>query len=243
VQDDLGSGLETLRGLDVQAVLIEASGVARPARIASYADTWPGYRPGGIWVVVDAEEIGTLLADKFVGTLVREQIDQADVLLASRLDALSAPAAADAAQKLDTLLGRGWLRADRLTAADLSNLLGSAAGTELPTRARTSFSDEPHAAFVSMTVPLPRPLARDAAERLLGQLPDAVVRAKGWCRDDTGGGWLLERIGSRTAVTAFDGAPAEGALVVIAPAERTTGVELAQTLSAWLPGGSAPARR
>ena len=42
IADDLGAALESMRTKEIDHVLIEASGVAQPARVADYGLTWPG---------------------------------------------------------------------------------------------------------------------------------------------------------------------------------------------------------
>ncbi len=85
--NELGSGIETLLNIAprLDALLVETSGVAYPAKIASYAKTWPGLAPGGTLVIADANRIQQLSLDKFVGPLVIEQLRQADQVLVTKL--------------------------------------------------------------------------------------------------------------------------------------------------------------
>ena len=84
LNEDLGSSLEQMKEKDVEAVVIEASGVALPIKLANYGLTWPGYSLSGILSVVQGESLINLLSDKFVSKTVRAQIEQADQILLNR---------------------------------------------------------------------------------------------------------------------------------------------------------------
>ena len=73
IQDDLGGALDMIRNESFEQVLIEASGVAYPGKVANYAVTWPGYRPGGTLVAVDALNFDRRKNDKFVGHLINRR--------------------------------------------------------------------------------------------------------------------------------------------------------------------------
>ncbi len=88
IGDDLD---ETLRGITgsanpPDAVVIEASGVAEPDRVATYGGAWNGLELAKTIVVVDVETITQLASDKFVGGLVMRQIAAADSIHLSKLD-------------------------------------------------------------------------------------------------------------------------------------------------------------
>ena len=59
-----------------QLLIIEASGVANTALVASHAMI-PGFRLEGVVTVVDAETIGARLSDDYVGNTVQRQIEAA----------------------------------------------------------------------------------------------------------------------------------------------------------------------
>ncbi len=88
IQDDLGEAFERLCGIadELDLVLVEASGVAHPDKIATFGHTWPGLRPGPTVVVADATRLPTLWRDKFVGQLVKRQIRVADHVVLTRAD-------------------------------------------------------------------------------------------------------------------------------------------------------------
>ena len=86
LNDDLGISLEQMKELNVVAVVIEASGVAIPIKIANYGLSWPGFRLLGILSLVKGKSLKHLLSDKFVSKTVKAQITQADRVLLNRFE-------------------------------------------------------------------------------------------------------------------------------------------------------------
>ncbi len=72
------------------AILIEASGVAEPERIADYARAEPDLALDSIVVLVATDAIDRLLVDVYVGETVRRQILAADLLVINRGDLVDA---------------------------------------------------------------------------------------------------------------------------------------------------------
>ena len=65
LNDDTGAALESIKTRDISGVLLEASGVAIPIKIANYGLSWPGFSLNGILSIVDGQSIESLLHDKF----------------------------------------------------------------------------------------------------------------------------------------------------------------------------------
>ena len=74
------------------AIVIEASGVANPAGVARLAACHPGLAPAVTIVVADAETIRSRVDDKYVGGLVRRQLDGADAIVLAKTDLVSSAA-------------------------------------------------------------------------------------------------------------------------------------------------------
>lgn len=194
VRDDLGAALESVRATRVDHAIIEASGVALPARIADYGDTWPGYRRAGTLVAVDASNIARQRQDKFVRHLVADQLSQAELLLVTKLDLTSA----HESELVLKSLSKPYLDARN---GDLPpDVL-----LDLPLRsserriAASALSGHPH--FHAFSATTDSPLKRQAIEDLLQALPANVVRAKGWFHDHSGARWLVQGVGDRRLVT------------------------------------------
>src|SRR5260221_6929532 len=83
IGDNLGLALHNLaeRPDGPEHIVIEASGVADPAKIAHYAASHPRLALDSIVVVADAETVQERSHDKYVGDLVRLQLAGADVIV------------------------------------------------------------------------------------------------------------------------------------------------------------------
>lgn len=82
--DTLGRLLDS--GEPFERIVIEASGVGDPWRIAEIALVDPALRLDGVVVLADAGRIGTLIDDRKVGDTVRNQFAKCDVVLLSKSD-------------------------------------------------------------------------------------------------------------------------------------------------------------
>jgi G3E family GTPase len=89
IAGDLAAALDKFAQLDIRPdhILVEASGVADPARITKLAAS-PGLEPRGTIVLADSETIGARANDKFVGRLIREQLVSADLIVLNKMDLL-----------------------------------------------------------------------------------------------------------------------------------------------------------
>jgi G3E family GTPase len=92
IAGDLAAALDKFVQLDIRPdhILVEASGVADPARIAKLAAS-PALEPRGTVVLADSETIGTRVNDKFVGRLIRDQLASADLIVLNKVDLLDGP--------------------------------------------------------------------------------------------------------------------------------------------------------
>lgn len=81
-------------------IVVEASGVGDPARIAQLGRAGGGFRSEGVVTVADAEAVRRLAGDRYVGDTVRAQLRAADLVLLNKADLVGAG-------ELDAL--RGWL--------------------------------------------------------------------------------------------------------------------------------------
>lgn len=114
IAGDLGEALDRLAATSApEYILVEASGVADPARVASLARA-PGLVPHAPVVLADAETIVERAADKFVGKLVRRQLAEAGLVLLTKIDLVDADRLATARDFVRTGIaggGRGRSRA------------------------------------------------------------------------------------------------------------------------------------
>ena len=188
-------------------IIIEASGVAEPSRIAGFASVDPQLRLDGIVTLVDAGAHGVHAKDPYLADNYAKQIEAAHLLLISKPDLADAAVLADledelAAQKPDVPLAQvthGALPIDLV--------LGLNADSDLPQPQHViehgfvqwagHVSDMPRAALIEK----------------LHSLRPHVLRAKGVLQDAEGA-YVLHLAGGRITTTPHSGT-ASGHFVVI----------------------------
>lgn len=87
----------------LERIVLEASGVSEPGRVAVYGQGWPGMRPDGVITVVDASDFGRRSQDKYVGDLVLRQVREADVVVVNKADTVDAVGLASVCAEVATL--------------------------------------------------------------------------------------------------------------------------------------------
>jgi G3E family GTPase len=193
--------------------VVEASGVADPAKIADFARLSPSLVLDRVIVLVDAEQVRSQFNDSYVGEMVEKQLVAADVLILNKRDLVSS---AQWVSVSDWLLAKAPM-ATMLVAEQanvpLEDLLSTdqQLGGHQPSVAPAGRKKEPGSAdhhrahsaslrtwqFTSTT-----PLDRDKLQNLLASLPNSIVRMKGFVRFSDAPGELqsLQRVGSRCSI-------------------------------------------
>jgi len=157
-------------------IIIEASGVADPVKIAQYGHT-PGLRLDGIIVLADAEMVRRKARDKYVGETVVQQLRGADIIVLNKIDLVT-----DETRKAV----RTWLRdlvpGARIVEAEhgvvpLPLLVGNA--VERPLRFRKPQRSNHELAYDTWSYTADEPLDGAAFRVMVEALPEDVIRAKG----------------------------------------------------------------
>ncbi len=187
-----------------QLLIIEASGVANTALVASHAMI-PGFRLEGVVTVVDAETIGERLSDDYVGTTVQRQIEAADVLVINKTD-LAGAVDVERASELLGSLASGALVVEAVNAeVPIVFLLGETLESDLDLFEVRNMGDsgEPHAKHETWSWECDAAINRDRFEAVLESLPDRVLRVKGVANFDASplSRSIIQRVGSRLAIT------------------------------------------
>jgi G3E family GTPase len=218
IADALGEALDKVIALKPDNIVIEASGVADPAKVAYYGQGWPGVRLDAVAVLVDATRIRERAVDKYVGNLVQRQLDAGDILLLSKTDLISR-------EEQRTL--RGWLAARKVNSPVVELRHGSVPVDLLletgGARSETVPPDGPldhDRFFTSVLWEDHRPLDRAVFMDEMANWPSEVLRAKGFVRfsDDMDRAYSLQRVGARCALKAAprrDDLPAGARIVII----------------------------
>lgn len=181
IADGFGAALDRIRALRPapRRLVVEASGVSDPAKIAVYASL-PGFRLAAVIVVADAEQIRRQADDRYVGDVVVDQLAAADLLVINKCD-LVAPG----------VLGelRAWVaeRAPRAAIVEavradvpLAVALGGAdPRRDRPPPAHDHRHDAGDTRFQTWTFAVPGPVDPAGLEEILAELPASVMRVKG----------------------------------------------------------------
>ena len=194
-----------LRGA-VDHLVIEASGVAEPHRLATIAQAEPDLALAGVVTVVCAETFAQRLADPRTARVVEAQVAGANMLILARQDSPAACRTRSVASALNP--DAAW--SDRLDCAALSpasqNLPALVPAPEPRPRHFNNFSAE--------AVQLPGPVSVESLQKWFRAAPSALHRAKGFVRLADGRTVLLQYASGRLDVTPSDRTDA-GVVVLI----------------------------
>jgi G3E family GTPase len=214
---DLMAALQQMLALQPapQHILIETSGVALPAAVARMLGLLPGLQLDALLVLADAETLRRQAADRYVGELVRKQLQQADLLLLNKTDLV-------AATDLPAL--RDWLGSTAPGARVLSChqaqlppelLLGIGPVSAAPRRG-AAVADAA-ALFDSLSLQFEHGVDMAVLAARLAAPPLRLLRAKGVMRDRDGHSRSLQLVGARSALATALLEPSQpGRLVCIA---------------------------
>lgn len=214
IADALGDALDRVLAIDPPPdhIVIEASGVADPAKVAHYGQGWPGCRLDLVVVMADAETIRSQARDQFVGELVGRQLRGADIVLLSKTDLVTTESAAMVTEWIASIVGEDQLvlpvSAGRVDPDLLLTPWPSMRRTD-PGRPAPSSETDATARFDHRSIDLDRPLDRADLEACLATWPAAIVRVKGLVtleargshgKGEAVGRHLVQRVGRRWTV-------------------------------------------
>lgn len=179
LNDDLGASLEFMLDQDIDAVLLESSGVALPVKMSNYGSTWPGYNLNQTITVVEGRTIRDLLSDKFVSKTVEAQITQSDLIYLNRFS----PEDVELISKLNS----EYLVDDEKeilyeSIFDIKNLLLKSKG--LPY--------EDHNQLKSDVLQINHPIDEKTILKFIRENP-GIERLKGWISDSDKNTWLVQK--------------------------------------------------
>ena len=225
---------------EIDHIVVEASGVADPAKIGHYGAVLK-LDLEGVIVLVDAEQIREKAANKYVGETVIRQLKGADLLVLNKVDLVSP-------QELESV--RGWLAelvpAARIVEAvngrvPLPLLLGTLHGAA-PADAEVggqrdsaphAHGEEHEAMYRTWSFTAETPLVRSDLLSVLEALPEGLLRAKGFVHlaDDPGRRYLLQLVGRRWRLIPGEtwGAAAPQTRLVFISLPGATGLEELRT--------------
>jgi G3E family GTPase len=196
IGEDLGEALaaQLARPSRPERLIIEASGVAEPARIARTVEAWPDLHLEATVTVADAGTVETRLADKFVGNLVRRQLQAADILLLNKADLCHATARDAMLTGLSAHAPTALRLAITQGAIDPNLLFRPLSLAASPDRVA---AEPPH--FHTLTLNAAPALDLDALAQIVRNAPPGLHRVKGFVRDSQGRVHLVQAIGGQPA--------------------------------------------
>jgi G3E family GTPase len=227
--DEFALGLPDLLEMDppVDRVVVEASGISDPGRIAQYG-TLPGFALDGVIVLADVERIEGLLNDARIGHQVAHQLQRAHLVALTKVDLIDEERCVAARAVITkTLLGKKIpIIESRFGGIPAEVLFGLS--SQIPGVDASHGQNAPglHGFEVRSFSP-PGPVTRAALDAWLACLPADVLRVKGLVNLQEAPAVVIQKVGPRCRVTARQEPTVEPRVVVIALA----GTEIPQP--AW----------
>lgn len=216
IEDDLAAAIDAQirRTPAPEHIVIEASGVAEPARIASYAQNWPGLKLAAVVCVVDAETIRERASNKFVGRVVQRQIRAASLIVLNKIDMIDAESLAGLSSWLDELASGASIVSSTYGNIDPARLLSVSDAQGAVTYA--SDDDDRSARFFDAVITLPDPVDVDKLRGMLASAPPSIHRMKGFIADAASGQTMLVQCaGKRLSIDRYPGGETSPPLALV----------------------------
>ena len=198
-------------------IVIEASGVADPWRIAQVALVDPALALEGIVVLVDASSFDRLLQDPLLADSLTRQLARADLVVLNQTDRASADAWARSRQQVQRIAPHAPCVETQQAQVDPATLLLPRAATtnrHLPPDVPSP--DPNHAAQYSTWAAQPRvELEVNALRAGIAALAPQLLRLKGWVRTDRHGWTEIQLAGRHVDLRPARVPPAQAAVVAI----------------------------
>ena len=209
---------------DLDHVVCEVSGIGNPAQLGAWK-TYPGFRPGGVVVCVDAGVTPRRLRNEYVADVVRAQIAAADLLVVTKADAVSDVQLSQTMEVCEEIAGEvpvQVVRGDDWTSV-LRALEGvrTAHSTDTASVSPSEDSTAHTSVHSTVTVDVPGPVDVERIAEVLRSHAPHLVRGKGILQDQAGE-WVAVQLagGIVTIETAAaapgSSAPGSSAIVLIA---------------------------
>lgn len=191
-------------------IVIEASGVSDPGRIAQVGMSDPMLQLEGVVVLADAANVRALAADPLLADTLERQLKAADLLVLNKTDLVPDEELASLREWLHAVTRGAAVIEAREGRVDLRHLLGEGMGTghaaphdcaggacSHPAHVHGGLPQDPDHPFQSWLWRAPAMLDADRLATRLRELPRQLLRAKGWVRTDRHGLVLVQMAGRR----------------------------------------------
>ena len=204
-------------------IVIEASGVANPARIASIARADRSLHLQGVTVLVDAVNFRQQLADPLLKDTLEGQVRAADLVILTKVDIASdedVSKVCDAVQNISPDVRMITSPVEALPIDLVFDLEGPNPNSDAP-------MVDPQHPFWSGSFASDLPCDVDALRQLLSELPPSLLRLKGVVFDDQGEGFAVQWVAGRLTLEprTLTDPSARSALVYIGVGEEDASVK------------------
>lgn len=213
----------------VDAVLIEASGVADPGGIAHVASAVAGVSIDAVVTVVDA---AANTESEHAAYLLQRQLAPASLVLLNKTDLMGRAEADALAQRLAALAPQALLLRTVGCAVPPALIFDGLHSPQHVEDGKRSGVALDHG-FTSMVFEAAQPVAREAMESLLQQLPAGALRVKGFVRlsEAPGKTWLLQSVAQRWQWSPAPSGTHAHQLVVIAWSDQVDAASVQQAFA------------
>ncbi|NOX51717.1 MAG: hypothetical protein GXP16_14465 [Gammaproteobacteria bacterium] len=211
IQDDFSQSLERLGHEAIEHILMEASGVASPAKLKAQCH-YPGFHPRACFVVIDAVNHVQNCNDKYIGYLVKDQMEQADVLVISKRD-----------MNPDFILTSKATQVNAQTDEIITLLSSKSSIAHADASTQPTLAKRNPPQFTTRTVALSKTINRQVLYQALLELASVIERAKGVLETSQGLVWV-QQVGASINITAAHDQTATGLVLIYQP-DRAAAVE------------------
>ncbi|PRX36520.1 G3E family GTPase [Paraburkholderia sp. BL18I3N2] len=184
-------------------LIIEASGVSDPVRIAQIGLLDRAFRLDGIVVLVDAERVEETLADPYVGDIAQRQIAGATAIVLNKMDLLSEPAGAAVVARVEALANTRIIAQATHAAVPLGLIFEGHALPARPIGAMPLCASLTPRDLCSFSFVTDAYLSRKKLKEALRSFSAKLLRAKGFVRLESDGALHeLHVVGNRVVISA-----------------------------------------
>lgn len=194
-------------------LIIEASGVSDPVRIAQIGLLDRAFRLDGIVVLVDAERVESTLADPYVGDIARRQIEGASAIVLNKMDLFSEPSREALVARVEALARSRIIVQATHAAVPLDLIFDRHVMPARDTGALTPSVSHTPRELGSFSIATDARLSRKKLKEALQSVSAKLLRAKGFVRlESDGASHELHVVGNRVMISASSarsGAPSQ----------------------------------
>lgn len=203
-------------GVAFDRIIVEASGVGDPWRIAEIALVEPSLLPEATIVLVDAARIESLLTDPQVGATVRSQFERCGVVLLNKIDLVDRPTL-DAARTVveGVCNGARIVETSQAMIPDVSSLFRPLPASPFYAQSCTENFSNHENTFRRWFYQRAGAFDRDLLAQAVAKLPSELLRLKGTCGFAGEAGRSLLQVAGQTW-TLTDVGPEDGSGIALA---------------------------